>query len=54
MKLFRRSREFVEYLVFFAALLPTLLVLVAAGVSLMDDKAVVAVTMPIVPVHRAN
>lgn len=54
MKLFRRSREFLEYLLFFAALLPTLLVLLAAGLSLMDEKAVIALTMPVVPVYRAN
>ena len=54
MELYRRSREFLEYMVFFAALLPTLLILLAAGVSLTDDKTVVALTMPVVPVYRAN
>ncbi len=54
MKLFRRSREFLEYLLFFAALLPTLLVLLAAGVSLTDEKTVIALTMPVVPVYRTN
>ncbi len=54
MKLFRGSREFLEYLMFFAALLPTLLVLLAAGLSLIDERTAIAVTTPIVPIYRAN
>lgn len=54
MKRFRRSREFLEYLTFFAALIPTLLVLLAAAISFADEKTVVALSMPIVPIYRTN
>jgi len=54
MKLFRRFRGLLEYGPFLAALLPTLLVLLAAGVILADGEGAAALTTPAVPIYRAS
>lgn len=51
MKRFRGSRELLEYGVFFAALLPTLAVLLAAGICLAGGDGARALTMPAVPIY---
>jgi hypothetical protein len=43
----------VEYAVFFAALIPTLLVLLAAGICLTDGGNT-AFTMPVLPIYAAS
>lgn len=54
MKWLRRFCHLREYGPFFAALLPTLLVLLAAGVILAGGEGDAAVTMPVVPIYRAS
>lgn len=57
MKPFRRLGELLEYRLFFAVLLPTLIVLLAAGVVLAaGGESAAALTMPAVPVpaYRAS
>jgi hypothetical protein len=54
MKWLRRFCHLREYGPFFAALLPTLLVLLAAGLILADGQGAGALTTPAVPVYRAS
>jgi hypothetical protein len=54
MKWFRKFCRLVEYGPIFAALLPTLLVLLAAGVILADGQGAGALTMPAVPIYSAS
>jgi hypothetical protein len=51
MRWFERLRRLLEYGPFFAALVPTLLVLLAAGVILASADGAAPVTMPTVPVY---
>ena len=53
MKWFRRFCRLVEYGPFVAALLPTLLVLLAAGVILADGQGAAALT-PAIPIYRSS
>ena len=52
MKLLRKFGELVEYGLFLAALLPTLLILLAAGVVLAGGDSAAVLTMPTVPIYR--
>jgi hypothetical protein len=54
MKWFRRFCQFLEYGPFFAALLPTLLVLLAAGLILAEGQGAAALTTPAIPIYRAG
>lgn len=54
MKWLRRLCELLEYGPFFAALLPTLLVLLAAAVILADGQDAAPLTIPAVSVYRAS
>ena len=54
MRLIRQSRSIFEYGLFFAALLPTLLVLFAAVICLADTQGVAGLTMPALPIYRAS
>jgi hypothetical protein len=54
MEWFRRLCRLLEYGPFLAALLPTLLVLLAAGVILAGGEGDAGVTMPVVPIYRAS
>jgi hypothetical protein len=49
MKLIRKLRALMDYAPLVAALLPTLILLAAAGVCLADKEAVVALTTRAVP-----
>ena len=49
MKLFKRFGQLLEYRLFYAALLPTLIILLAAGVVLAGGEAAAALTMPGAP-----
>ena len=53
MKWLRRFRQLLEYGPFFAALLPTLIVLLAAGVILAGGEGA-APTMPTFPIFTAS
>jgi hypothetical protein len=52
MKLLRKFGELVEYGLFLAALLPTLLVLLAASVVLAGGDSAAVPTMPTIPIYR--
>lgn len=54
MRLIRQSRSIVDYGLFFAALLPTLVVLFAAVVCLADTEGVARLTMPALAIYRAS
>ena len=54
MKWFRRFCELLEYAPFLAALLPTLLVLLAAGLIVADGQGAAPLTTPAVPIYRAS
>ena len=54
MKWLRRFCELLEYGPFFAALLPTLIVLLAAGVILASGEGAAPMTMPTVPIYSAS
>jgi hypothetical protein len=54
MKWFRRFCRLLEYGPFLAALLPTLLVLLAAGLILADGQGAAPLTTPAVPIYRAS
>jgi hypothetical protein len=54
MKWFRRFCELLEYGPFFAALLPTLIILLAAGVILAGGEGAAPMTMPAVPIYKAS
>ena len=54
MKWFERLRRLLEYGPFIAALVPTLLVLLAAGVILVSADGASPVTMPLVPVYTKS
>jgi hypothetical protein len=54
MKWLKRFFELLEYGPFFAALLPTLIVLLAAGLILAGGEGAAPMTMPSVPIYRAS
>lgn len=54
MKWFRRLCALLEYGPFVAALLPTLLVLLAAALILADGQDAAPLTIPAVPVYSAS
>jgi hypothetical protein len=54
MKLFRRLSGLLEYGLFYAALVPTLIVLLAAGLVLAGGESAAALTMPTVPIYKAS
>lgn len=54
MKWLRKLCELLEYGPFLAALLPTLLVLLAAGLMLADGQGNAPLTTPAVPIYRAS
>ena len=54
MKWLKRFFELLQYGPLFAALLPTLLVLLAAGVILADGRSAAPLTMPTVPIYRTS
>ena len=54
MKWLRRFHHLREYGPLFAALLPTLLVLLAAGLIFADGQGAAALTAPAVPIYRAS
>ena len=51
MRLIRKLAGLVEYGLFFAALLPTLIILLAAGVVLAGGESAI-LSMPAVPIYR--
>ena len=53
MKLSTASRAILEYAVFFAALIPTMLVLLAAGICFTGEGSA-AFTLPVVPIYAAS
>lgn len=54
MKWLRKFCEALEYGPFLAALLPTLIVLLAAGLILAGGEGAEPLTMPAVPIYRAS
>jgi hypothetical protein len=54
MKWLRRFCELLEYGPFLAALLPTLIVLLAAGVILAGGEGAAPLTLPAVPIYSAS
>jgi len=54
MKWWKRLRRLFEYGPLFAALVPTLLVLLAAGVILASEDGAAPVTMPTVPIYMKS
>lgn len=54
MKLFRKLRGLLEYRLFYAALLPTLIILIAAGVVLAGGDGAAALTTPAIPIYKAS
>jgi hypothetical protein len=54
MKLFRKLRGLLEYRLFYAALLPTLIILIAAGVVLAGGEGAAALTTPAIPIYKAS
>jgi hypothetical protein len=54
MKLFKVSQAIEDYGPFVGALVPTLIVLLAAGISLTDRSAVEGVTLPVMPIYRTS
>ena len=50
----RKLRELLHYGLFVAALLPTLALLLAAGLCLFGGETVTAITLPAVPIYRAS
>jgi len=54
MKPFRSPRSIKDYGLFLGALVPTLIILLAAGVSLIDRGAAEGITLPVIPIYRAS
>ena len=54
MKLWRRLRGLLDYGLFIAALVPTLIVLLAAGLCLADGEGAATLMMPAVPIYSAS
>lgn len=54
MKLFGRFRGLLEFGPLFAALHPTLLVLIAGAICLAAEDTATPLTLPAVPIHRVG